>query len=41
MGLKLSGVRLAGDGVQAAMEFFASHAASSALRKAAASEENS
>jgi alanine-glyoxylate transaminase/serine-glyoxylate transaminase/serine-pyruvate transaminase len=41
MGLKLSGVRLAGDGVQAAMEFFASHASSSGLRKAAASKEKS
>ena len=35
MGLKLSGVRLAGSGVQAAMEHFASHAAPSALARAA------
>ena len=41
MGLKLSGVRLAGEGVQAAMEFFASHASSSVLSKAAASKEKS
>ena len=35
MGLKLAGVKLAGSGVQAAMDFFASHAAPVALRKAA------
>ena len=35
MGLKLAGVRLAGSGVQAAMEHFASHAAPSALARAA------
>jgi alanine-glyoxylate transaminase/serine-glyoxylate transaminase/serine-pyruvate transaminase len=35
MGLKLAGVKLAGSGVQAAMEFFASHQAPVALRKAA------
>ena len=35
MGLKLSGVRLAGSGIQAAMEYFASHPAPSALREAA------
>ena len=35
MGLKLAGVRLAGSGVQAAMEHFASHAAPSALAHAA------
>jgi alanine-glyoxylate transaminase/serine-glyoxylate transaminase/serine-pyruvate transaminase len=35
MGLKLAGVRLAASGVQAAMEHFASHAAPSALARAA------
>ncbi len=35
MGLKLSGVKLAGSGVQAAMDFFASHPAQHALAKAA------
>ena len=35
MGLKLAGVKLAGSGVQAAMDFFASHAAPVALQKAA------
>ena len=35
MGLKLAGVKLAGNGVQATMDNFASHAASAALRKAA------
>jgi len=35
MGLKLSGVKLAGSGVQAAMDYFASHPASGALRQAA------
>jgi len=35
MGLKLCGVKLAGSGVQAAMEFFASHAAPTALARAA------
>jgi alanine-glyoxylate transaminase / serine-glyoxylate transaminase / serine-pyruvate transaminase len=35
MGLKLSGVKLAGSGVQAAMDYFASHGASTNLRKAA------
>ena len=35
MGLKLTGVKLAGSGVQAAMEHFASHAAPAALKKAA------
>ncbi len=35
MGLKLSGVKLAGSGVQAAMDFFASHPAQHTLRKAA------
>jgi alanine-glyoxylate transaminase/serine-glyoxylate transaminase/serine-pyruvate transaminase len=35
MGLKLSGVKLAGSGVQAAMEHFASHPAPVALRQAA------
>ncbi len=35
MGLKLSGVALAGSGVQAAMEFFASHPQPAALRAAA------
>jgi len=35
MGLKLSGVKLAGSGVQAAMDFFASHPAQHSLAKAA------
>lgn len=35
MGLKLSGVKLAGSGVQAAMDFFASHPAQHTLLKAA------
>ena len=35
MGLKLAGVRLAASGVQAAMEHFASHAAPSAIARAA------
>jgi len=35
MGLKLAGVKLAGSGVQAAMDYFAAHAAPVALRKAA------
>ncbi len=35
MGLKLAGVKLAGSGVQAAMDFFASHPAPVALQKAA------
>ncbi|RZJ47912.1 MAG: serine--glyoxylate aminotransferase, partial [Acidovorax sp.] len=35
MGLKLSGVALAGSGVQASMDYFASHAAPAALKKAA------
>ena len=35
MGLKLSGIRLAGSGVQASMDYFAAHAAAGALRKAA------
>ena len=35
MGLKLAGVKLAGSGVQAAMDYFASHAAPAALQKAA------
>jgi len=35
MGLKLSGVKLAGSGVQAAMDFFASHPAPVQLKKAA------
>jgi alanine-glyoxylate transaminase / serine-glyoxylate transaminase / serine-pyruvate transaminase len=35
MGLKLAGVKLAGSGVQAAMNHYASHAAPSALRSAA------
>jgi alanine-glyoxylate transaminase/serine-glyoxylate transaminase/serine-pyruvate transaminase len=35
MGLKLSGVKLAGSGVQAAMDYFASHQASTPLRMAA------
>ena len=35
MGLKLSGVKLAGSGVQAAMDYFSSHAAAVPQRKAA------
>jgi alanine-glyoxylate transaminase/serine-glyoxylate transaminase/serine-pyruvate transaminase len=35
MGLKLSGVALAGSGVQAAMEFFASHPAHERMQAAA------
>ena len=35
MGLKLSGVKLAGSGVQAAMDYFSSHAAAMPMRKAA------
>lgn len=35
MGLKLAGVKLAGSGVQAAMDYFAGHAAPVALQKAA------
>ena len=35
MGLKLSGVKLAGSGVQAAMDYFSSHAAQLPMRKAA------
>jgi alanine-glyoxylate transaminase/serine-glyoxylate transaminase/serine-pyruvate transaminase len=35
MGLKLAGVRLAGSGVAAAMEYFAGHPAPAALQKAA------
>ncbi|MEO5672116.1 MAG: aminotransferase class V-fold PLP-dependent enzyme [Ramlibacter sp.] len=35
MGLKLAGVKLAGSGVQAAMDYFSSHQAPVALRKAA------
>ncbi len=35
MGLKLSGVKLQGSGIQAAMDHFASHAAPRALKKAA------
>ena len=35
MGLKLAGVKLAGSGVQAAMDYFSSHAAAVPLRKAA------
>ena len=35
MGLKISGVKLAGSGVQAAMEYFASHPATVQLRKVA------
>ena len=34
MGLKLSGVSLAGSGVQAAMDHFASHSAPDAMKKA-------
>ena len=35
MGLKLSGVKLAGSGVAAAMDYFSAHAAPVALQKAA------
>jgi alanine-glyoxylate transaminase/serine-glyoxylate transaminase/serine-pyruvate transaminase len=35
MGLKLAGVKFAAGGVQAAMEYFANHAAPAALKKAA------
>ena len=35
MGLRLAGVPLAGSGVQAAMDYFSSHAAPALLRKAA------
>jgi alanine-glyoxylate transaminase/serine-glyoxylate transaminase/serine-pyruvate transaminase len=35
MGLKLAGVKLAGSGVQATMDYFATHAAQAALKKAA------
>src|SRR5207253_11055512 len=35
MGLKLSGVKLAASGVQAAMDYFSSHAAALPLKKAA------
>lgn len=35
MGLRIAGVKLAGSGVQAAMDYFASHAAPTALREAA------
>jgi alanine-glyoxylate transaminase/serine-glyoxylate transaminase/serine-pyruvate transaminase len=35
MGLKLSGVKLAGSGVQKAMDYFASHSAPDAMKKAA------
>jgi alanine-glyoxylate transaminase/serine-glyoxylate transaminase/serine-pyruvate transaminase len=35
MGMKLSGIKLAGSGVQAAMDYFSAHAAPSALAKAA------
>ena len=35
MGLKLSGVKLAGSGVQATMDWFANHAVQAALKKAA------
>ena len=35
MGLKLSGVKLKGSGIQAAMDHFASHAAAQLLKKAA------
>jgi alanine-glyoxylate transaminase/serine-glyoxylate transaminase/serine-pyruvate transaminase len=35
MGLKLAGVKLAGSGVQAAMDWFAAHPAPVALRQAA------
>jgi alanine-glyoxylate transaminase / serine-glyoxylate transaminase / serine-pyruvate transaminase len=35
MGMKLAGIKLAGSGVQAAMDYFSAHAAPSALKKAA------
>ena len=35
MGMKLAGIKLAGSGVHATMDHFASHAAPSALRQAA------
>jgi alanine-glyoxylate transaminase/serine-glyoxylate transaminase/serine-pyruvate transaminase len=35
MGFRLAGVKLAGSGVQAAMDYFAGHPASLALRRAA------
>jgi alanine-glyoxylate transaminase/serine-glyoxylate transaminase/serine-pyruvate transaminase len=35
MGLRLAGVKLAGSGVQAAMDYFAGHPNVAALRKAA------
>ena len=35
MGLKLAGIKLAGSGVQAAMDYFSSHAAVVPERKAA------
>jgi alanine-glyoxylate transaminase/serine-glyoxylate transaminase/serine-pyruvate transaminase len=35
MGLKLAGVKLAGSGVQAAMDYLSSHAAAKPLRQAA------
>jgi alanine-glyoxylate transaminase/serine-glyoxylate transaminase/serine-pyruvate transaminase len=35
MGMKLSGIKLAGSGVHAAMDHFANHTAPAALHKAA------
>ncbi|MGH6627678.1 MAG: serine--glyoxylate aminotransferase, partial [Burkholderiaceae bacterium] len=35
MGLKLAGVKLAGSGVQAAMDYFAGHPATVPMQKAA------
>jgi alanine-glyoxylate transaminase/serine-glyoxylate transaminase/serine-pyruvate transaminase len=35
MGLKLAGVKLAGSGVQAAMDYYASHPFAAPLKKAA------
>ena len=35
MGLKLAGVKLAGSGVQAAMDYFSSHAVAVPMRRAA------
>lgn len=35
MGMKLAGIKLAGSGVQAAMDYFSAHAAPTALKKAA------
>jgi len=35
MGMKLAGIKLAGSGVHAAMDHFASHPAQGALQKAA------